>query len=264
MPNPRLTHLRFATRNALRLWAGCLLLAGVAHGQIENPQLEQPQPGTLADAINEVNQGNFAYVREVVTIVGAEKAIPILEDLFAHAKDVETKPWIAAELVKLGDKDNSYWNFVAEQAREELENGPPDFLNFDQEGKSTAGPSPEFIAWAKAHHVTVESVAFEAVYPVKFGLLVTTEDPRAIPLLRRGLLAANHQVEAIAAAGLASLKDKDSIPLIVEACRRAPSDARFAIAMSLLQFHDPQAQSAAEPYLPADLVTKLREEIHHP
>jgi hypothetical protein len=239
------------------------LLHAVAFGQA--PQGRPVKIGggagedNLTTAINEVKQGNYAYVRQITVEAGQARAIPILEDLFAHAGNADTKPWIASELVRLGDKDNSYWNFVAEQAREALENSPPDFLNFDQEGNGTAGPSPEFVAWAKAHHVTVESVAFEAVYPIKFGILIATDDPRAIPLLRRGLLAPNHQVEAIAAAGLASLKDKDSIPLIVEACKRAPKDARFAIAMSLLQLHDPEAQSAAAPYLPEDLVKKLRE-----
>jgi len=254
MATARKSHSSASIRKVLRLLAWCVLLAGTAHGQ---PQ--QPQPGTLADAINEVRRGNFAYVQQIVRIAGAEQAIPVLQDLFAHGADADTKGWIASELVKLGDKDDIYWDLLMKQAREVVESDAPDFLNFDAQGKASDGPSPEFVAWAKAHNFALESVAYEAVYPIKLGLLARTEDSRAIPLLRRGLLAPNHMVEAVAADGLAILKDKDSIPLIVEACKRAPAEAASAIAMSLLQFHDPEAQRAAEPYLSGQLVDALHQ-----
>jgi hypothetical protein len=66
-------------------------------------------------------------------------------------------------------------------------------------------------------------------------------------------------IEAASATGLVILEDRDSIPLIIEACKRAPSGTAGAIAMSLLEFHDPEAQSAAEPYLPKQLVDALHE-----
>jgi hypothetical protein len=238
----------------MQIVVACALLTCAAHG------LSQPE--TIANAIDEVKGGNYAYVQQITRLAGREKAIPILEDLFAHAEDANTKPWIASELVKLGDKDNSYWQFVAQQASEEMQNGPPDFMKFDQEGNATPGPSAEFLAWAKARNLAPESFTYELVMPIKFGMLIATDDPRAIPLLRRGLLSPNHMLEAIAAAGLVALKDRDSIPLIVEACKRAPKDARPAIAFSLLQFHDLEAQAAAEPFLPEDLVKKLHEEKH--
>jgi hypothetical protein len=222
--------------------------------------------GRLSNAIEEVKGGNYASVDQITKEAGQARAIPILEDLFAHGANAETKPWIASELVKIGDKDNSYWNYVVEVATDELENGPPDFMSFDQDGKVLPGASPEFLKWAKAHHIATDTFSFEVVMPLRFGMLIVTEDPRAIPLLRRGLLSPNHLLEASAAMGLVALKDRDSIPLIVEACKRAPKEFRFAIAMSLLEFHDPEvqaeAQAAAEPYLPEDLVKKLHEEKH--
>lgn len=252
MTNSLRNYLIRGIRYVLPIALSCVLLPGFAH----------TQPETLANAIDEVNRGNYAYVQQITKLAGNEKAIPILEDLFAHGTDANTKPWIASELVKLGDKDNIYWDLLVKQARETVESDAPDFMNFDAQGKSSVGPSPEFVAWAKSHNVTLESVAFEAVFPIKLGLLAKTGDPRAIPLLRRGLLAPNHMVEAASAMGLAILKDNDSIPLIVEACKRAPSEAAGAIAMSLLQFHDPEAQSAAEPYLSKDLVNALHEGKH--
>jgi hypothetical protein len=259
MSTLRMVSLRGGAREFLTLFLGCSLLTAVAYGQVD-----PPQPGTLADAISEVKQGNFSYVQQIVRIAGAEQAVPILQDLFAHnedasEKDASTKAWIAGELVRLGARDDIYWNFVVNEARKTLESDAPDFMNLDPQAPSSAGPSPEFVAWAKAHNVSIESVAHEAVYPLKLGPLIRSGDARAIPLLRRGLLAPNHQVEAASAMGLVILKDRDSIPLIVEACKRSPAAAAPAIAMSLLQFHDAEAQSAAEPYLTQDMVKALHE-----
>ena len=244
---------------SLLLVLGFSLLTAVAHGQVD-----LPQPGTLADAIREVKGGNWSYVEVITRIAGAEQAVPVLQDLFAHdqeanADDAFTKAWIAGELVRLGVKDDIYWSFVVKEARKTLESDEPDFMNFDPQAPSSVGPSPEFVAWAKAQNVSIESVAYASVYPLGLGPLIRTGDPRAIPLLRRGLLASNHMIEAASAMGLVILKDRDSIPLIVEACKRAPQTAAVAIAFSLLEFHDAEAQSAAEPYLPPDLVKALHE-----
>ena len=216
------------------------------------------QPGTLANAIDQVEQGNFSYVDQVVRLAGPERAIPTLEDLFSRIQDLQTRDWIASTLVKIGDKNDTYWHFVTEQARESIESGAPDFQIYDSEGAASGKPAPEFVAWAKAHNLTEESAEYESVFPI--GILGATGDRRAIPLLRRALLVPNHMAESVAASALAMLKDKDSMPLIVEACKRAPSNAKSAIALSLLAFRDPEAQSAAEPFLPEGFVKKLHEE----
>jgi len=243
MSTLRIVRLRRVAREILPLVLGCSLLPAVTYGQVD-----PPKPGTLADAMNEVKLGNVAYVDQIVRIAGAEHAVPLLEDLFAHNQDASEK-----------DADDVYWNFVVNEARKTLESDAPDFMNLDPQSPSPAGPSPEFVAWAKAHNFSMESVSYEAVYPIKLGPLIRTGDARAIPLLRRGLLAPNHQVEAASAMGLVILKDRDSIPLIVQACKRAPAAAAPAIAMSLLQFHDAEAQSAAEPYLTQDMMKALPE-----
>ena len=254
MTNSKRNYLIRGILRVLPVALGCALLPGFAHGQ----------PETLANAIDEVNRGNYAYVQQITKLAGNEKAIPILEHLFANSEDVDTKAWIASELVKLGDKDNIYCDLLVKQAREVIESDIPSPITFDADGKAVPGQlSPEFTAWAKAHNLSPEKQAIaaqDAVLPIKIGLLAKTGDARAIPLLRRGLLSPNYFIENAAAMGLVMLKDRDSIPLIVEACKRAPSEAASAIAMSLLQFHDPEAQRAAEPYLSKDLVKALHEE----
>jgi hypothetical protein len=77
------------------------------------------------------------------------------------------------------------------------------------------------------------------------GLLALTGDPRAIPVLRRGLLSPNYQIEIIAALGLADFVDKGSIPLIIiEACSKAPAEAAAAIAEALVYFGSDSEPSA--------------------
>ncbi|MBV9762495.1 MAG: hypothetical protein JO340_18185, partial [Acidobacteriaceae bacterium] len=64
-------------------------------------------------------------------------------------------------------------------------------------------------------------------------------------------------LEIIAADGLVDLQDKASIPLIVDACQRAPAEVAQGMARDLLKFDDPRAQAAAEEYLPKDEVEKI-------
>jgi PBS lyase HEAT-like repeat len=66
-------------------------------------------------------------------------------------------------------------------------------------------------------------------------------------------------IEIAAAEGLAELQDKESIPLIIQACERAPAEAAGVIAQSLVYFDDPEAQGAVDRYIPKDRSKILRE-----
>ena len=78
---------------------------------------------------------------------------------------------------------------------------------------------------------------------------------RGIPLLRRALQSHNYLIVAWAAKGLAQIQDKQSIPLIVAAVQRAPTEYNSLIAESLVYFDDAQAQSAVDTYMPKDKAT---------
>jgi hypothetical protein len=215
----------------------------------------------LKEAISEVRGGNASYIELLVKAAGEKQAVPILEDLFTQSQSAIGKCFIASKLVQLGDGDALYWNYLVDMATATL--AIPDMFVYDENGRAIKGRvSPEFDAWAKSQKVSGDPWSEEPIYApsMPMGLLARTGDPRAVPLLKKGLLARNYLVEAMSATGLAELKDKDSIPLIVEACKRAPADAKFAIAMALLQYKDPEAQAAAEPYLPEDLVRSLHQE----
>jgi hypothetical protein len=59
-------------------------------------------------------------------------------------------------------------------------------------------------------------------------------------------------IAVFAAKGLAQIQDKDSIPLIIAACPRAPTGFASEIANSLIWFDDPRAQTAVDTYMPKE------------
>jgi hypothetical protein len=63
----------------------------------------------------------------------------------------------------------------------------------------------------------------------------------------------------MAALGLAEIQDKASIPLIIEACKRAPAEAAAVMAESLVYFDDAEAQRAVDTYIPKDAAKVFRE-----
>lgn len=258
---------KMCLRLFLPLW--CALVAVPCGAQdAAKPPTDQVRPAVqddLKNAINEVRGGDYAYVDQIVEDAGEKDSDHILQSLFAENPDAETKCIIASALIKVGNRDDRYWSYLVSRARDSLDIDIPNPVSFGEDGKEIKGKiSPEFDKWAKSQENTDEPWAKDPFFGpmLPLGLLGGTGDPRAIPLLRRGLLARSYLIEAVAAEGLAELHDKDSIQLILDACKRAPADAAFGIAMMLLQFNDPEAQAAAEPFFPKDLVQKLHDQQH--
>jgi HEAT repeat protein len=235
---------------------GCPLLPRLAHGQAT-----QKTPTDLDVAITNVTLGNVSP-RDVVVIAnaGAVQAIPALEAQFKRATDVETKVSIASGLVKLKDRNDTYWDFLLEQATLAVGSDIPDSAYSPSQGKA-AVPTPELQAWADAHNVSVDAARKNATFeiPRKMLYFATTGDPRGIPLLRRALDSRNYLIVIEAAKGLAQIQDKQSIPLIVAAAQRAPTGLNSLIAEPLLYFDDAQAQSAADQLIPKEDAKMLRE-----
>lgn len=189
----------------------------------------------------------------------AVEAIPTLKEQFTRVHNSLDKAQIASVLLSLGDKDEIYWDFLSKLATSIID--APDFWSYDSQGKLVPGPTPEFIAWAKSSKLSPAEMGEWPQYwlPGPVGALGLTGDSRAIPLLRQALSSPNHMIEAVAATGLAEMQDKDSIPFIVEACKKAPAEAAAAIAESLVYFDDADAQRAVDTYVPKDRAKILRE-----
>ena len=85
---------------------------------------------------------------------------------------------------RLGDKDDTYWISV-KLVTPAAESDAPDFMTVDPQGKFSPEPSPQFVAWAKAHTLSPDSAAADSLYvlPGRVMLLGSTGDTRAIPLI---------------------------------------------------------------------------------
>ena len=220
-------------------------------------------PSSVAIAISKVESGDF-YLPDVEIIAKfhAVQAIPALERQFERSTDPETKGKIANALLRLGKQDGPYWDYLAAEANKVLADVPPTPMQFDADGKALPTPSKELTAWAKEHNLSDADAMREAIFdaPGVFMELGSSDDHRAIPILRRALAAKNAFIEATAARGLAELHDTESVPEIIRDCENAPKALAVAIALQLVYFDDPAAQQAVDKYLPAYQARELREE----
>jgi hypothetical protein len=216
-------------------------LPGMGPRAIDNDKLQQ--------GLARLKDGTF-YLVDIDRIAEAHvvQAIPGLKKQFGQTQDERSKSKIAAALVQLREKDNTYWQYLVTEAMPALESDAPNQTAFDSKGRGIPVLSAEFVAWAKAHNLSTDAalaLAFQFTQNVLF--LAETRDQRAIPLLRRALSSKIFMVQALAAGGLAKIPDKASIPLIIAACQKAPADVAFAISRaSLVDFNDPEAQKAAK------------------
>jgi HEAT repeat protein len=249
----------------LRCLLSCALLAGVVSAQAEPPHPAGERTVNnrdVADAVAKVKSGKFnSYHVGLIGEARAAEAIPDLEKQFAVVSDPIDKAKIAQVLLALGDKKDAYWNYLAELAKPALDTDAPSPTRYDAQGKSVPDLSPEFVTWVQAHGQSPHEAGENEIYvlPGIVMMVGATEDPRALPLLRRALLSPNYQIEAAAAMGLAEIHDVKSVPLIISRCKQAPAEAATAIAGSLVYFDDPQAQKAVDTYVPNEEAKALRE-----
>lgn len=236
----------------LGTWLGCALLCG-ALSPVLLAQAGQTRPKSVDDAINEVKQGQVNPVAlQRIARAGAVDAIPLLHQQFERTDEDLLKDAIASALVRLGDKDRTYWDFLETHAREVIQSDVPFPVPFDTQGNTVKKQfAQEFLEWAKTNHIDPQAAATAQMQtvPAQISFLAATGDPRGLELLRRAMASRNYFVQAIAARGLAKLQDVDSVPLIITACKRAPAEAAALIARSLVFFNTAQAQSAAETFI---------------
>jgi hypothetical protein len=237
-------------RNLRRIGAGLWWLACLV---VMTADCQSYQPESVQDAINRVKEGKFGAV-DVMLIANAHavQAIPDLEQQFPSSKDVLLKDSLASALVRLGDKHEQYWNFLFDNAKAAIESDAPFPVVFDSAGKLVPRQlSTEFTHWAKVHQLSPNDAAAAQVYeiPGNVLLLAITGDSRGVLLLRKGMSSPNYYIQLAAAKGLAMLQDNPSVSFIIEACDKAPAEAKPMLAEPLVFFNDPRAQTAAERFI---------------
>jgi HEAT repeat protein len=233
-----------------RMFGLCLalsLLVNVAYGQRADERRDEALKIRTLQILNFLEQSTDygPTTQEQIAEAKAGQLVSILEEKFVHSQDADIKARVAKALLDLGDKNEAYWDFLMEQAKLAIESDVPSSRCLTP--TSCTGHSA-YVAWARAHNAPEDSEAEMKLHWLleeRVGLVYG--DPRGIPLLREALKSANINIVSTGADALTRAHDKDSIPLIVEACKRFhDADEVTLIAHTLRQFiGDPEAQAAA-------------------
>jgi hypothetical protein len=192
-------------------------------------------------------------------------AIPALEEAYAKEKETSTRLAIAAALVRLGQRDRVYWEYLVASVNATLSNTMPFPVVYDESGQSVRGKyNDEFLAWCERSKVSPDSAAVTALseLPLPILVLAGSHDARGYDLFVRGLASNNHLIVIVSAQGLARLQDKRAIPLLIEAGRRVPAEVALGVAQALVFFDEPRAQAAVEGFIPdKQYLTALRKQV---
>jgi hypothetical protein len=253
--------------SSLRFVACTLLLSGVLVFAQDTKQPKEYVPPTqaeleakarkeLKDAVAAAGQTEFTpFWAQVLADANATDAVPNLKKMFAREKQPFFKAKLAQTLIKLGDHDQKYWDYLTGLATTVLKSDAPNPVVRTEEERQ------KFIAWAKANAQNPDEAGTEATYfwPGYISMLAMSGDIRAIPYLRQALLSTNPMIQAAGANGLAELQDTHSIRLILDKCKSAEPDMARMFSQALIYFDDSEAQHTADLYLPPDLAKAMRE-----
>jgi len=241
----RQLYLRGVMLEVLHVAVWCALLVGVGYGQTSQAQVDEVLSQKVRSVIDSLKQGTYGpATQEQIAEAQAGQLVPILEARFVTSRDAVVKARIARALVDLGDKGNAYWDFLVQQAKLAIESDAPSSQCYSS--TNCTGHSA-YVAWARAHNVPEDTKAeMELQWLLEERVQLVFGDPRGISLLREALKSPNINVVWAGADGLTRALDKDSIPLIVEACKRFHGEEVPLVSHTLRQFmRDPDARAAA-------------------
>lgn len=176
------------------------------------------------------------------------EALAELERRFATGDDELERQQIASVLVRRLERDQPYFDFLAEKAKRAVESTMPFPFAFDLEGKAVRGRySGAFLRWAQEQRIEPDTAAAYGVdrAPLDVLALALADDPRSRDLLLQAVASPNYMVAYHGAWGLARLRDAAAVPRIVEAAEAAPAEMGALLARALVLFDVPEAQAAA-------------------
>jgi hypothetical protein len=182
-----------------------------------------------------------------------ERIVPALHSAFDDREGKEEKQWIAVALLRMGDRHPGIYQFLAQYAREAIEDRTPYFQTPGVRGQF----SPEFEAWCLANQADPRAVAARQLgdHPDAVRYLAEATDIRARDLLRQGLESPNPGVVMYSIQGLARLQDTDALPQIAVTTQKIGS---FNVVMELAWYGSREAYALMERLEPDP---KLRRQI---
>ncbi len=227
--------------------ASDLQMGEAAGSQPQAPPASKKQ-GPIQQMYGFVRGGDWEALRVLFRSLngGKDKQLQDEGKIFWGEAD---KMQFASRVIRLGfkNRDEEYFRYLADRAEVVIEREVPFPMKFDERGKFVRGEmSQAFLAWCVKHQVEPSEMATTLMQKdlVPVMALAESGDPRALPLLLRGLTSPNLYVVTQTAHGLGLIGDARAITPVVEAIETAPEDMRLYIARELGYFDHPQAQAA--------------------
>jgi hypothetical protein len=211
------------------------------------------------DAVSDllVRLANATFSRSVLYSLEGQppdpRTMPALRSAFERAKTAEERQWIAATLLRLGESSSTYFDYLADLAREAIEDRTPFFVKYDNVGTAVEGQfDPGFLNWCAQNQKDPREVARNqfSAYLTDVRALAYAQDPRAMKLLRLGLESPNALVVTYSVEGLGRLHDEAALPLIAKALERVKPGDWTVIAEQLSWFRTPEAERLFERFIP--------------
>jgi hypothetical protein len=181
------------------------------------------------------------------------RTIPALRASFERHDEKKDKQLLAATLLRLGEKSDRYFDFLAGYAITAIGDRTPFFERFDQHGQAVRGQfSAGFESWCTQNSKDPRAVAAIQLgtYLEDVKLLAEVADPRARELFKRGIYSNNPGVVAFSVQGLARLRDLTAIPQISQVVERIPIGERTVVGCQLAWYSEPAADRLFEMLVP--------------
>ena len=189
-------------------------------------------------------------IRRLISL-GDPRAIPALRNAFETQTQPLTREFIAAALVRLGEADRKYFDYVAGRAREAVNSDLPYSSRSVTAAVTWDGgdfEEPEEVrSWARDHNVPIVQAVWNATVeiPAAVQALAVARDRRSVPILLEALRSPNFLVVQEAAFGLARMHETSAIAPIIAIRRGLDAKNRPWMAKPLLYFSSKEAQEAA-------------------
>jgi hypothetical protein len=245
----RLKHLRTAVL--------ILTLSAISHAQATDEIAKSQQ------ALKQGQQDGGDLV-ELERHRSDPRTIPALKEAFARGGPKRKMQEIAGTLLRVGEKADVYFDFLAAFVKEALADRTPYWISYDTSGHLVNGGfSPEFENWCRAHDEDLKTAA-ELQYSRGFDvwMLAQGKDARAVPLFLEGLDSPNHLVISYSALGLAQLQITSALPRIEKRMESLAIDANLVIAAQLPWFSSVEAYRMMERFVPnANLREFMRRQV---
>jgi hypothetical protein len=190
-------------------------------------------------------------IRRLIDI-GDASVIPFLELAFERETDNPAREFLAAALVELGDREPTYYAYIANRAERSVSSDMPFPVQLGSDIPPNVGLFPlrsTFLAWVNEHGTDLNDTLFQAVFeePGAVEALGEAADVRSRPIFLHGLKSSNVLIAFSAALGLARLQDSTSVPFIIATAKRHQDLAeRRMFGKALLYFRSERAQHAAD------------------